>query len=101
MLEVTVFLDEEDMYQGKHMPEHIMRFLMHHGIMGASAFAATMGYGHKHHLQHPGMLGTVDEGPLMIMFVDEEAKVRAVLPHLKEIVGKGLIVIKKADRYTD
>jgi uncharacterized protein len=98
MLEVEVFLDDNDAFQGKPMYEYIMRYLMHHGIMGATVFSALMGYGHKHHLHHPRTLGNVDEGPLMILFVDEEARVREVLPHLKEIVKEGLITMKHVER---
>jgi PII-like signaling protein len=98
MLEITLFLDDDDRHEGKPMPEYIMRYLMHHGIMGASVFAATMGYGHKHHLHRPKGLGTSDEGPIMIVFIDEEAKVRTVLPHLKEIVREGLIVARAVER---
>jgi PII-like signaling protein len=91
---VTLFLDEEDRYNGKPMHEQILRILMHHGIRGASCFSALMGYGHKHHLHHPKALGTVDEGPIMIMFIDDEAKVLAVLPLLKEVLHGGLMVMK-------
>ena len=98
MLEITVFLDDDDMHQGKRMDEVIMRYLMHHGIMGASVFTAVMGYGQKHHLHHTKGFGTVDEGPLMLMFIDEEEKVRAVLPHIKELIKGGLIVSKRVDR---
>jgi PII-like signaling protein len=98
MLEITLFLDEDDRHEGKQMQEYIMRYLMHHGIMGATVFAATMGYGHKHHLHRPKGLGTSDEGPIMIVFIDDEAKVRNVLPHLKEIVREGLIVATKVER---
>jgi len=98
MIEVTLFLDEDDRYNGKPMHEQIMRLLMHHGIRGASSFSALMGYGHKHHLHHPKALGTVDEGPIMILFIDEEAKVQAVLPLLKEVVREGLIVTKSVQK---
>jgi PII-like signaling protein len=98
MLEITLFLDEDDRYEGKQTQEHIMRYLMHHGIMGASVFAASMGYGRKHHLHHPDGLGTSDEGPIMVVFVDEEEKVRSVLPHLKKVIQEGLIVSKRVER---
>lgn len=98
MLEITIFLDENDLYENKPMHEYIMRYLMHHNIMGASLFVAMMGYGHKHHLHHPRKIGGMDEEPIMITFIDEEEKVRAVLPHLKEVVKEGLIVQKKVER---
>ena len=98
MLEVNLFLDEDDLYQGKRTDEYVMRYLMHHGIMGASVFSATMGYGQKHHLHHRRGIGVVDEGPIMILFIDAESKVRNVLPHLKEVVKDGLITAKQVER---
>ena len=98
MLEIRLFLDEEDMHEGKRLDEYIMRYLMHHGIMGASVFPAVMGYGKKHHLHHTRTIGSADEGPLMILVIDEEEKLRAVLPHLKEVMRDGLMVAQRVDR---
>ncbi len=80
------------------MHEYIMRYLMHHGIGGATLFAAQGGYGHKRHLHEPRKFGAADEGPMMILFADEEQNVRAVLPPLKEIVKEGLILARPAER---
>jgi PII-like signaling protein len=98
MLEVSVFLDEDDLHEGKRMYEHILRYLMHHDIMGATVFSALGGYGRKHHLNFPKRIGTTDEGPLMIVFIDEDSKVAAVLPHIKEVVRGGLVITKHVDR---
>ena len=98
MLEVTIFLDEDDRYLDKPMYEYIMRHLMHHQITGASIFAAMGGYGSKKHLHFPKKLGAADEGPIMLLFVDTEERVRTVLPHLKEVVNEGLIVTKRVER---
>lgn len=92
MIEVKIFLDEADLHETKPLHEYIMRYLMHHNIIGASVFEAYEGFGRKHHLHHLKELGTVDETPLMILFIDEEEKVNSVLSHLKEIVKEGLIV---------
>jgi len=95
MLEVTMFLDEDDRYEGKPTHEYIMRYLMHHGIAGASAFSAVSGYGHRHHLHHRHGLATVDQGPMMIVFVDEEEKVRNVIPHIRDVLREGLMVARQ------
>jgi len=98
MLEIRLFLDEDDMHEGKRLDEHIMRYLMHHGIAGASVISIDTGYGRQHHLHHRRSIGSADEGPLMILFIDEEEKVRSVLPHLKEVMRDGLIVAARVDR---
>lgn len=97
MLEVNIFLDENDRYGDHPMHEHIMHFLMHHQIRGASVFAAMGGYGHKHHLHYPKRIGATDEAPIMIVFIDEEKIIRTVLPHLKEVIQEGLIVLKEVN----
>ena len=97
MIEVTVFFDEDDLYNNEPARDYLMRYLLHHDIRGASVFAATMGFGRKHHVHKPKTLGGIDEESVMLIFVDEEDKVRAVLPHLKEVVREGLIIMKKAE----
>lgn len=98
MLEARVFFDEDDAYHGKPVHEYLLHFLMQQGIAGATVFAAFMGYGEKHHVHKPRRLVGSDEGPLMLIFIDDEAKVRAVLPHVKEVVGDGLIVLAQLER---
>ena len=34
----------------------------------------------------------------MILFVDDEEKVRGVLPHIKEVIKDGLIVANRVER---
>ena len=100
MLEVKIFLDEADIYNNKPMHDYIMRYLMHHNIIGASVFEVYEGYGRKHHLHHLKEIGTVDEQPLMILFIDVEDKIKTVLPHLKEVIQEGLIVLTKVELYS-
>ncbi len=95
MLEVNIFLDENDRRDNRPMHEYVVHFLMHHQIRGASIFAAMGGYGHKHHLHLPKRIGATDEAPILIVFIDEEEKILGVLPHLKEVIKEGLIVVKE------
>jgi PII-like signaling protein len=94
MIEVTIFLDEDDVYEGQPMHEYIMHYLLHHRIRGATVFVGVMGFGRKHHLHHPKSLGSLDERPVMILFIDKEENVRPVLGHLQQVVREGLIVTK-------
>lgn len=98
MVEIKIFLDEGDRYKDQQTYEYIMHFLMHNGIQGASILQVFAGFGIKHHLNLPRSLGSVDEVPLILMFTDEEAKVDAVLPHLKEIIKHNLIIKTKVEK---
>jgi uncharacterized protein len=97
MTEVSIFLDEDDVYQSKPMHEYLMHHLLHHHIRGATVFQGLAGFGRKHHLHHPQTLGSFDERPLMIVFIDEDSSVQAVLPHIRDVVKGGLIVTKRVE----
>jgi len=92
LVEIKIFLDEGDRHEDGPMYEYIMRYLMHNGIQGASILPVFAGFGGKHHLNLPNSIGSVDEVPLVILFIDEVEKVNIVLPHLKEILRKNLII---------
>ncbi|MCX6174458.1 MAG: DUF190 domain-containing protein [Ignavibacteriales bacterium] len=97
MVEINIFLDEDDRFNDIPLYEYILQYLLHHKINGATIFTAMGGYGTKHHLHFPRKFGGSDEGPLMIMFIDNEEKVKNILPHLKEIIKEGLIIKKNVE----
>ena len=99
MLEVKVFLDEGDTTGSGSTYEHLLRTLLREGIAGGSLYRALMGFGNKRHLHQPGRFGTSDEAPLMLMFIDEEAKVREVLPMVREVIGRGLITVTRVEAF--
>lgn len=99
MLEAKVFLDEGDRFGGKSTAELLLRLLMREGIAGASLYRAVMGYGEKHHLHMPQRFGTSDEGPLFLLFIDDDERVRRVLQMVREIIGAaGLIVVSHVEK---
>ncbi len=98
MLEVKIFIDAEDMYDGKKLDDYILRYLMHHHIHGATVFQGSKGFGAHHHLNEPRQIAASDALPVMILFADEEQRIVQILPHLKEVVGEGLITIHKVER---
>jgi PII-like signaling protein len=93
-----MFLDEDDMYEGDALYEHVLRYLMHHDIMGATMFKGYMGFGAHHHLHKPQNFAGSDSVPVMVVFVDANEKVQEVLPHLKTVLPKGLIVTAAVER---
>ncbi len=98
MIEVRIFVDNENLYGNEKVDEYIMRYLLHHQINGATLFRGEMGFGRHHHLHTPRKLGGSDALPVMIVFVDEEENVRKVIPHLKEVVAGGLIITHSVER---
>ena len=98
MLEVKIFIDTEDLYESSALHESILRYLLHHGIKGATLFRGVMGFGAHHHLHEPRRFAASDAVPMMIVFVDDEEIVRKVLPALKEMIAEGLIIAHTVEK---
>ena len=97
-MQVQIFLKEEDSYEDQPLFEHILRHLMHNKIVGATMFKGYMGFGASHHLLEPRKFAASDPLPVMIVFVDEETKVRDVLPHIRSVVSRGLITMHTVEK---
>ncbi len=97
MIAVTLFFDEDDVYQQQPVRDYLLHYLLYRNVRGASVFPAVMGFGRQHHIHHPGSFGGVDDRSIMMVFIDEEERVREVLPHIKEVVRDGLIVTHRVD----
>jgi PII-like signaling protein len=97
MQEISIFLDEDDIYNGEPLYDHIIHYLQKNNINGSTALSAFGGFGLKHHFHLPKRIWSIDENPMMIVIVDEEEKVQKVLPHLKEVIKEGLLIIETVE----
>jgi uncharacterized protein len=70
-------------------------------VAGATATAGLMGFGHHHRLHHKGLFGIPDDRSITIAAVDEEAKLRAIVPELEAIVREGLMRLVDAELVAD
>ncbi len=92
MLQVQVFFDKDDNHEGRPLAEYLMRYLLRNGVRGATILSAMTGFGDKRRIHEPHRLGHLDETPLLLLFTDEDARVREVLPHLRAVVRGGLVL---------
>jgi len=88
---LMVFVDETDMWQERRLYEVIVRLLHKRGIAGATVLTGLMGYGRHRRIHKKGLLGISDERPVLILAIDQEDRLRAVLPDLIPLVKEGLI----------
>ena len=92
-LQVNIYLKETDMAGDLPLHELIVRRLLHSEIAGATVLRGIMGYGRHGHVHRKRLLGVSDDHPIVIVTVDEAAKIHAVLPELRQLVQGGLITI--------
>ena len=94
---LLMFVNEADMWHDAPLYRALVERLRRLNIAGATAQTGIIGFGHHQRLHHKGLFGISDDRPVTIMAVDEEAKLRAVLPELRSMVKEGLILLLDAE----
>ncbi len=93
MIQAQVFFDKDKFKDNKPMTDYIMEFLAEADILGATAFRGELGFGENQKIKRPGRLFSFDDPPMVITFIDEDAKVRKVLAAFRKKVKGGFIVL--------
>jgi len=97
MLKLTVRVRARDGHQGKPITDLLMSLYKSHGFKGATVVQGVRGYG-KHGVSRADVLGLSMNVPVVVETVDEEGKIRSILPDVKAIVGSnGLATIEPVE----
>ena len=97
---LLIFLDETDVWGEFPLYEAIVRLLLQHGIAGATVNQGIMGYGFQQRVHHKRLFGISDDRPVTILVVEEDEKLRNVLPEIRSMIGDSLMVVLDADVLT-
>ena len=92
---LIIYVDESDIWGDAHTPlyEAIVRRLRQLSIAGATVQFGVMGFGSHQKVHHKRLFGISDDKPVIITTVDNEAKLRQVLPEIRGMVQEGLLVL--------
>ncbi len=94
---VRIYLGESDQWHGRPLYQAILERLRERGLAGATVLRGIEGFGAKQHLHSTRILSLSQDLPILIEVVDTEAKVRAVLPELDEMLAEGLMTLEKVE----
>ena len=95
---LLIYLDETDLWQeGIPLYEGIVRRLHQLGIAGATVHIGIMGFGSHHKVHRKRLFGVSDDRPVTISVIDEEARLRAVLPEVRTLLKEGLMLLLDAE----
>ncbi len=99
---MRIVLGEQDRWRGKRLHDAIVESLRAHDIAGATVYRGIAGYGANSRLHKEKRMSLSSDLPVMVSVVDEEAKIRAYLPVLEQMLGDGLVVLSEVDviKYT-
>jgi uncharacterized protein len=99
MLKAEIYIDQDEVKEGKPLYEFILEFLIVQKIKGATVFRGRIGYGEGKHLNRPHDLFSFDETPVVIAFIDDEQKVRDALTQLRKAVKSGFIITNQVEKW--
>jgi uncharacterized protein len=94
---VRLYLGEADHVDGKPAYQAIVSYLRERGIAGATVLRGIEGFGANAHLHTARLLRLSEDLPILIEAVDEEARIREILPQLDAMVGDGLITLERVE----
>jgi len=98
---LLIFVNEADQFHSRPLYQGIVERLHQLDVAGATAQTGIMGFGHHMRMHHKGLFGIADDRPVTIMAVDDEARLRAVLPAMRVMVREGLMVLVDAELVAD
>jgi PII-like signaling protein len=99
---MRIFIGENDRWGGKSLYDAIVESLRANDIAGVTVYKGISGYGAHRRFHKEKRLSLSHDQPIILSVVDEEAKIRAYLPVLEQMVDEGLVVLSDVDviKYT-
>ena len=97
MLLVRIFVKESDHFDGRPLYLALLEVLQDAGIRGGTALRGIAGFGAHTQMHTDRILRLSHDLPVVVEAVDEEDRIRAILPRLDDMIGSGLITFEKAN----
>ena len=98
MLQAQLFIDLDEMRGDQLLHDYVIKFLSEQNIAGATSFRGYAGFGKHHRVKYPRQMFSFDEAPAMILFMDEDAKVRRAVEELRTVLPNQPIFILHAEK---
>ncbi len=91
---LRVFIGESDRHHSQPLYEAIVQKVRELGCAGATVLRGTEGFGAHSVVHKASLLEMSTDLPIVIEIVDEEEKIKTLLPHLEEMVTEGMITME-------
>jgi PII-like signaling protein len=99
---MRIFIGDSDRWGDKSLCDALVESLRANDIAGVTVYRGIAGFGAHRRFHKEKRLSLSRDQPIVLSIVDEEAKLRAYLPILEEMVDEGLVVLSDVDviKYT-
>jgi uncharacterized protein len=96
-LRLSVFVGEDDVWQHKPLYHEIVRRARDAGLAGATVLRGCEGYGASTLIHTTRLLDLADNLPIVVIIIDAEARVRAFLSRLDDLVADGMVLLDEVE----
>ncbi|MBS1853948.1 MAG: DUF190 domain-containing protein [Acidobacteria bacterium] len=90
---LRIFVEETDLWHTQPLYEAIVRRLRQAGMAGATVQQGIMGFGSHGKMHQKRLFGISDDKPVIITVVDNEEKLRAIIPEIRGMVKEGMMLL--------
>lgn len=97
---VTIYIGESDRWGRKPLYMAILDLLKQEDCAGATVTRGLAGFGAHSRIHTAGLVALSADLPLVIEWVDSPARVRRVMPRLRDMVAEGLITVQDVEVVT-
>jgi len=92
---LRIFIGESDHYNGRALYEHIVYQARELHIAGVTVIRGIMGYGANSKIHTAKILRLSEDLPIIIEIVDDEEKIKTLLPYIEKCIGNGIVTMEK------
>jgi PII-like signaling protein len=93
---LAIYVGDADHYAGKPLYRVIIELLRAEGIAGATVLHGIEGYGAARRIHTAKMLDLSQDLPVVIVAIERDEKIQAVLPRIEALVTNGLLTLERA-----
>lgn len=98
-MQLTIYLNETDMLGELPLHEVLVRRLLQREVAGATVLRGVMGYGRHGKVHRQRLFGVSDDRPLLIIAIDEEPHLRALVGEIRALLPEGLITLAPIETF--
>ena len=95
--QLTIYVKAADMHGDQALYEVLVQRLSHAEVAGATVFRGAMGYGRHGKMHRKRLFGVSDDQPMLIIAIDDEARLRHALHDIRPLIAERLITLQEVE----
>jgi uncharacterized protein len=94
---LLAIFDQRGEWEGESLHDALVRVLEAHGIAGATVLSGITGFGAHRGVHRKGLIGLPHDKPAVVLVIENESKLRELIPTLRSMIAEGVVVLLDAE----